>query len=47
MKKNIENSDIPISRPTMLAPRSVRRRKIENGISGSSPRSSTPAAVRW
>ena len=35
MKKNIENSDMPISSPTMLAPRSVRRRKIENGISGS------------
>ena len=34
MKKNIENSDMPISRPTMFAPRSVRRRKIENGISG-------------
>ena len=35
MKKNIENSDIPISSPTMLAPRRVRSRKIENGISGS------------
>ena len=34
MKKNIENSDMPSSRPTMSAPRSVRRRKIENGISG-------------
>ena len=34
MKKNIENSDMPISSPTMFAPRSVRRRKIENGISG-------------
>src|ERR1700680_2259028 len=34
MKKNIEKSDMPISRPTMSAPRSVRRRKIENGISG-------------
>ena len=34
MKKNIENRDMPISRPTTLAPRSVRRRKIENGISG-------------
>ncbi len=34
MKKNIENSDMPISSPTMLAPLRVRRRKIENGISG-------------
>ena len=34
MKKNIENSDVPIIKPTMLAPRSVRRRKIENGTSG-------------
>ena len=34
MKKNIENSDMPISSPTMFAPRRVRRRKIENGISG-------------
>ncbi len=41
MKKNIENSDIPISRPTMLAPRSVCRRKIENGTSGWRWRSST------
>ena len=40
MKKNIENSDMPISRPTMSAPRSVRRRKIENGISGWRVRSS-------
>jgi hypothetical protein len=38
MKKNIENSDIPISSPTMFAPRSVRRRKIVNGISGSRAR---------
>ena len=34
MKKNIENSDMPTNRPTMFAPRSVRSRKIENGISG-------------
>ncbi len=34
MKKNIENSDMPIRRPTTFAPRNVRRRKIENGISG-------------
>ena len=34
MKKNIENSDMPISSPTMFAPRSVLRRKIEKGISG-------------
>jgi hypothetical protein len=40
MKKNIENSDMPISSPTMLAPRRVRRRKIENGTSGSLRRSS-------
>ena len=40
MKKNIENSDMPISRPTMLAPRSVRWRKIEKGIKGSFWRSS-------
>ena len=31
MKKNIENSDIPISSPTMFAPVSVRSRKIVNG----------------
>ena len=35
MKKNIENSDMPISSPTTLAPRRVRSRKIENGTSGS------------
>ena len=40
MKKNIENSDMPISRPTTLAPRSVRRRKIENGMSGCAGRDS-------
>ena len=40
MKKNIENSDMPISRPTMLAPRRVRSRKIENGTSGSRRRNS-------
>ena len=40
MKKNIENSDMPISSPTMLAPRRVRSRKIENGTSGSRWRSS-------
>ena len=34
MKKNIENRDMPISSPTMFAPRSVRRRKIENGSKG-------------
>ncbi len=31
MKKNIENSDAPISRPTTLAPVNVRRRKIPEG----------------
>ena len=40
MKKNIENRDMPISSPTMFAPRSVRSRKIVNGISGSRWRSS-------
>ena len=40
MKKNIENSDMPISSPTMLAPRKVRFRKIENGINGSVARRS-------
>jgi len=40
MKKNIENRDIPINRPTMSAPLSVRRRKIENGSSGWRVRSS-------
>jgi hypothetical protein len=34
MKKNIENRAMPISRLTMFAPRSVRMRKIENGIKG-------------
>ena len=55
MKKNIENSDMPISSPTMFAPRSVRSRKIENGISGwrerdsittKAPSSTTAAAMR-
>jgi hypothetical protein len=40
MKKNIENSDMPISSATVSAPRKVRRRKIENGISGARWRSS-------
>src|ERR1700736_5045299 len=40
MKKNIENRLMPTSSPTMFAPRSVRRRKIENGISGQRSRSS-------
>ena len=35
MKKNIENSDMPISSATTFDPRSVCRRKIENGTSGS------------
>ena len=54
MKKNIENSDMPINSPTMLALRRVRFRKIENGTSGSRWRrsiatnaiSSTTAAAR-
>ena len=46
MKKNIENSDMPISRPTMSAPRSVRRRKIENGSSGWRVRSSITTNAR-
>src|ERR687898_638054 len=47
MKKNIENSDAPTRSPTMLAPVSVRRRKIRNGISGAAERSSiaTKAAI--
>src|SRR6266487_3736485 len=40
MKKNIENSDAPTRSPTMLAPVSVRRRKIRNGISGACERRS-------
>ena len=40
MKKNIENSEAPIRIPTTLAPVSVRRRKIRNGTSGASERSS-------
>src|SRR6516162_396342 len=40
MKKNIENRLMPTSRPTTLAPRRVRRRKIENGINGQRSRSS-------
>ena len=35
MKKNIENRDMPISSPTMFAPRNVLSLKIVNGISGS------------
>ena len=38
MKKNIENSDMPISSPTTFEPRSVCSRKIENGTSGCSMR---------
>ena len=34
MKKNIENSDIPISSPATFAPRRVRSRKMLNGMSG-------------
>ena len=34
MKKNMLNSDMPMSSATMLAPRIVRMRKIENGTSG-------------
>jgi hypothetical protein len=34
MKKNIENSDMPTSRPTTFAPRSVRRRNVLSGMSG-------------
>jgi hypothetical protein len=40
MKKNIEKSDAPMSRPTTFAPVSVRIRKIENGTSGERERSS-------
>ena len=45
MKKNMLNSDIAISSDTMSAPRSVRRRKIENGTSGSRLRSSIATNV--
>src|ERR687889_386654 len=45
MKKNIENSDMPISRPTTFEPRSVRRRKIENGTSGWGERVSMAAKM--
>ena len=40
MKKNIENSEAPVSTPTTLAPVSVRMRKIENGTSGAAERRS-------
>ena len=40
MKKNIENSDAPVSSPTTFAPVSVRRRKILNGTSGAAERCS-------
>ncbi len=40
MKKNIENRDAPISRPTTFAPVSVRIRKIRKGTSGDFERSS-------
>jgi hypothetical protein len=48
MKKNIENSDMPISSPTMFDPRSVCSLKIENGTSGCALRRSitTKAASR-
>jgi hypothetical protein len=45
MKKNMENSDMPTSSPTMFAPRRVRRRKIENGISGWAVRDSIAMKV--
>ena len=41
MKKNIENSEAPTSRPTMFAPVSVRIRKIRNGTSGAAERRSS------
>jgi hypothetical protein len=40
MKKNIENSEAPIRRPTAFAPVNVRRRKMRKGTSGASERSS-------
>ena len=43
MKKNIENSDAPISRPLTLAPVTVRTLKIRNGTSGCSARDSITA----
>jgi hypothetical protein len=38
--RNIEKMTVPRITPAMLAPTSVRRRKIENGISGSRVRAS-------
>jgi len=48
IRKNIENSDMPVRIPTTLAPRRVRMRKIENGTSGLRVRSSitTKATIR-
>jgi hypothetical protein len=45
MKKNIENSEAPTSRPTTLAPVRVRIRKIEKGTSGLRARSSIATKV--
>ena len=38
--RNIENIAVPRMKPATFAPTSVRRRKIENGISGSAVRAS-------
>jgi hypothetical protein len=38
--RNIENIAVPRMKPATFAPTSVRRRKIENGISGSAARAS-------
>src|SRR2546421_304778 len=43
MKKNIENSEAPVSRPTTFAPATDPRRKIENGMSGEDERRSIAA----
>src|SRR5438067_13174449 len=43
MKKNIENSDAPTSRPDTFAPVSVRERKMRKGTSGDAARDSMKA----
>ena len=45
MKKNIEKSAAPTSRPTTLAPVSVRIRKMRNGTSGAFERSSIAVKI--
>ena len=45
MKKNIENSEAPSSRPATFAPVSVLSRKIRKGTSGAFERSSIATKV--